>query len=108
MKEPYMEGVANRHVPRPCVRRGNASYEVSLVQGKAQAGTLSSEIIISGLSALLLEEVGETSCPLCREGMGEPAESKTPCERGRFMRENRESPESARLSAGRSGKASGR
>ena len=100
MKEPHMEGVANRHGPGSCVQRSNALDEVSLTAGEAQAGTLSSEIIHTGLPALLLDTVGEMACPPGREGTAETAESKTPCERGRFTRENRESPDSARRCCG--------
>ena len=104
MKESYMEGIANRHGPRPSASGSNDRRAVSMRRGEGVSWVLSTESIAPGLPVHLLVVIGEMPRPLGREGVGKPAVSETPCERGGFMHENRESPDSALATQGPVGK----
>ena len=107
MEKFYMKGLANHRGPILCASRGNTEGEVSLEMGKCK---LDIELRNHHFRVPLLWNCGHGHVLQCanREHCSDPAESKTPCDHLRFMRENRESPDGVRRCTDRSGKACGR
>ena len=108
MEELYVEGVATRDDPEPCVGVREGTGEAS---GWARAGRAIEPRNVSlvwGADAVSLG--GRQHCrPRYRELLADPARSENPGMYGAFMRENREVPYlSARVISGRSAQATSR
>ena len=76
MKEPYMEGVANRHGPESCAGDGNVAGEA--LTGESAGRLLSSEITSSGrrprwLRGKATQRATPTRVAGRSRGVGEPA-----------------------------------
>lgn len=108
MKEPYMKGVTTHHGPMSCVSRCEAGCEKQLATGKHEPA-IELRNHTFRVPALLIERIGNTRLSAIVRTTAARRSRMKLRECGRFLRENRESPEWCPLFlAGRSGKACGR
>src|SRR5262245_36473352 len=89
MQEPYQKGLANHLGPESCADGRKVMGEA--LTGEHAGQPLSSEITTSACRPRPDRGKATSGAP---QGEGQPgaAESETLCMRGRFMRENRETP----------------
>jgi RNA-directed DNA polymerase len=91
MKEPYREGRADHSGPESCVDRSRKAASEALT-GVRAGQPLSCEIRQTRVPTLLSEAEGHIEQGGPGESFSNPAQSKTLCTRGNFLRGNREIP----------------
>jgi hypothetical protein len=108
MQEPHSEGIARHTGPESCAVYRKVAVEA--LTGESADRVFSCEISSIGVPTLFTQTEGNSGEDGERESSKDPAQSETPCTRGRSSRGKREIPEApagdGRL--GRSEKARGR
>jgi hypothetical protein len=89
METLYVEGVANRNGPEPCVGRPRGRRR-SVGRGTRRRGDRAAKFRSFGVPTLLAHAEGNIAGGVMREPSADPTRSKSPGMRGVSGRENRE------------------
>jgi hypothetical protein len=89
MRTLYVEGLANRDGPEPCVGRPRGRRR-SVGRGTRRRGDRAAKFRSFGVPTLLAHAEGNIAGSVIREFAADPARSKNPGMRGVSGRENRE------------------